>query len=147
MLYYKTWKLGICQTCFRKQTFIFKQTCILKCHGDSMVWIQTVTKSYSSWQLHFQKVLNVSLQTINRSRKGRQSREKLFVFRCSCLTVVCNKHIRQSQLHCKLWGRSQKSVLSFHSGFCGSKLRSSRLYKSFNPLSRHTGQTDIPMMH
>lgn len=92
----------------------------------------------------FQKVLNVSLQ---QKQKGRQSREKLFVFRCSCLTIVCNKHIRQSQLHCELWGRSQKTVLSFHSGFCGSKLRSPRLYKSFNPLSRHTGQTDIPMLH
>lgn len=110
MLYYKTWKLGICQTCFRKQTFIFKQICILKCHGDSVVWIQNVTKSYSSQQLHFPKSTECFSPNNQQKQKGRQSREKLFVFRCSCLTIVCcDKHTHQSQLHCELWDRSQSS--------------------------------------
>lgn len=96
MLYYKTWKLGICQTCFKKQTFIFKQTCILKCHGDSMVWIQTVTKFYSSQQLHFPKSTEC-FSPINRSRKGgRVERNSLILDVLVLLLCVTSTYVSHS---------------------------------------------------
>lgn len=116
---------------------IFKQTRTLKCHGDSMSEYRLSPSLILLSNYMLQKVLNVSLPTINRSEREAEWRETLFLD-CSCLPSVCNGHT--------CVGR--KPVLSFHSGLCGSKLRPSRLCNnSFSPLSHHTGQTDIPVLH